>query len=68
MSETQGKYSKMAGNQNALKYSTPADDGYSFRCHTADKQSWKAAADQAGQTMSEWVINALNQAAATRPR
>lgn len=66
MSETHGKYTKLAGNQNALKYPVPADDSYTFRCHTEDKQSWKNAADHAGQTLSEWVINALNQAAANQ--
>lgn len=64
MSESHGKYESLAGNQNALKYPTPADDSYTFRCHTTDKEAWKTAAAQAEMTLSEWVINALNQAAA----
>lgn len=66
MSETQGKYTKMRGNQNALKYPVPADDSYTFRCHTTDKETWKSAAAQAEMTLSEWVISSLNDAANTK--
>lgn len=66
MSEVRGKYEKMAGNQNALKYETPADDSYTFRCHATDKETWKSAAMQAGMTLSEWVVSRLNDAANTK--
>lgn len=66
MSEVSGKYETMAGNQNALKYETPANDSYTFRCHTTDKETWKNAAAQAGMTLSEWVISRLNDAASTK--
>lgn len=62
MSEARGKYESLAGNQNALKYPTPADDSYTFRCHAQDKENWKNAAAQAGMTLSEWTITSLNNA------
>lgn len=63
MSENRGKYESLAGNKNALKYPTPVDSSYTFRCHSQDREQWENAAAQVNMHLSEWVVRTLNQAA-----
>lgn len=64
MSETQGKYSKMAGNQNALKYNTPTDATVSLRCHSKDHERWREIASREGKSFNQWAVQTLNAAQA----
>ncbi|MCA8982380.1 MAG: hypothetical protein KDA76_01355 [Planctomycetaceae bacterium] len=39
------------------------DDTLFFRCKSTDKDDWKAAAEQSGRSLSNWIVWTLNNAA-----
>jgi uncharacterized protein (DUF1778 family) len=40
----------------------PNDARIDLKCQSSDKEAWKAAAEQSGRSLSNWIIWTLNQA------
>lgn len=44
-----------------------AEKRFEMRVNPSDKAAWKAAADEVGQTLAEWIKANLNRAAKREP-
>lgn len=51
------------GNKNRMKGPKPYDKRISFRCYSEDYAQWEEKAGQAGVSVNEFAIDALNEAA-----